>query len=105
MSTATNTAAATDREKFRVLLEEQRAEALDQRATALAEAAVSLPDPVAISRAAALARTVDEIDAALGRLADGSYGTCVRCGRDIPAERLEFRPSAAGCVACQQPAR
>ena len=29
-----------------------------------------------------------EIDAALSRLADASYGTCETCGRPIPAERL-----------------
>ena len=41
-----------------------------------------------------------EIDAALGRLEAGSYGTCARCGRAIPAERLEARPTAGTCVGC-----
>ncbi|WP_319804204.1 TraR/DksA family transcriptional regulator [Nocardioides dongkuii] len=41
-----------------------------------------------------------EVDAALARLADGSYGTCVRCGRPVPPERLAARPAAATCVAC-----
>jgi RNA polymerase-binding transcription factor DksA len=41
-----------------------------------------------------------EVDAALARLAGGSYGTCVVCGAPIPAERLEARPSAATCVGC-----
>ena len=39
------------------------------------------------------------------RVAGGTYGVCVHCGIDIPAERLEFRPFAAGCVACQSSAR
>jgi DnaK suppressor protein len=64
-----------------------------------------MPDPVAQSRAARMALTIDEIDAALHRIADGTYGVCVHCGIDIPAERLEFRPFAAGCVACQSSAR
>jgi DnaK suppressor protein len=41
-----------------------------------------------------------EVEAALGRLADGSYGTCETCGRPIPAERLEVRPVARTCVTC-----
>jgi RNA polymerase-binding transcription factor DksA len=41
-----------------------------------------------------------EIDAALARIADGSYGACAVCGRPIPEERLEARPMAATCVGC-----
>ena len=92
-------------EAFRVLLDEQRADCVRQRELALAEAATSMPDPVAQSRAATLALTIDEIDAALHRIADGTYGVCVHCGVAIPTERLEFRPFAAGCVACQSSAR
>jgi RNA polymerase-binding protein DksA len=41
-----------------------------------------------------------EIEAALRRLDDGSYGSCSRCGRPIGAPRLEARPSAATCIGC-----
>ena len=41
-----------------------------------------------------------EVEAALERVEAGSYGTCARCGRTIPDERLEARPTAAYCVAC-----
>ncbi|MGC4812071.1 TraR/DksA family transcriptional regulator [Micromonospora sp. DT228] len=41
-----------------------------------------------------------ELDVALGRVDDGSYGVCERCARPIPAERLLARPSARTCVAC-----
>jgi DnaK suppressor protein len=105
LSSPTASATATARDSFRVLLEGQRAECLRQRELALAEAATSMPDPVALSRAATLGLTIDEIDAALHRIADGTYGVCVHCGVDIPVERLEFRPFAAGCVACQASAR
>ena len=44
-----------------------------------------------------------EVDAALARVAGGSYGTCERCGEPIPDERLEARPAAATCVACARP--
>jgi hypothetical protein len=103
-TTATSTPARAW-EGFRVLLEEQRAGCFHQRELALAEAATSVPDPVALSRAASLLFTIDEIDAALDRIADGTYGVCVHCGVAIAPERLEFRPFAAGCVACQQSAR
>jgi RNA polymerase-binding transcription factor DksA len=47
-----------------------------------------------------LSATIAEIDAALDRVADGSYGTCERCGASIPDERLEAIPWAARCVSC-----
>ncbi len=40
------------------------------------------------------------IDAALKRIADGTYGTCVRCGGEIGRERLEAVPHAALCRNC-----
>lgn len=40
------------------------------------------------------------IDAALQRLATGSYGTCERCGLPIPPGRLAARPTATMCTAC-----
>ena len=41
-----------------------------------------------------------EIEAALARLADGSYGICPVCGARISAERLAARPAARTCVGC-----
>ena len=41
-----------------------------------------------------------EIEKALDRLAAGSYGLCERCGRRIPEERLQARPTARTCVTC-----
>jgi RNA polymerase-binding transcription factor DksA len=45
-------------------------------------------------------RHVDAVRAALDRVAGGRYGTCERCGRSIPSERLEARPTARTCVGC-----
>ena len=45
-------------------------------------------------------RHLAEIDEAVERLADGTYGVCERCGEQIPDERLEVRPTARTCVAC-----
>jgi len=44
---------------------------------------------------------LSEVEGALGRLADGSYGACVDCGVDIPYARLAAYPAAIRCVACQ----
>jgi len=52
----------------------------------------------ALRRAAASERA--EVDAALDRVAAGTYGVCVVCGRAIPAARLEARPFATTCVGC-----
>lgn len=42
-----------------------------------------------------------EVVDALQRIDAGTYGTCVDCGKPIPEGRLEARPEAARCVACQ----
>jgi DnaK suppressor protein len=44
---------------------------------------------------------LEVVDAALARLDDGSYGTCLRCGRPIAPERLDALPWAAHCIECQ----
>ena len=43
-----------------------------------------------------------EIDAALKRIDDGTYGQCTNCGTQIPEERLEARPYATLCIDCQR---
>ena len=43
-------------------------------------------------------RLLTEIEDALGRIADGTYGTCAARGRPIDAERLEAVPYATLCV-------
>jgi RNA polymerase-binding protein DksA len=43
-----------------------------------------------------------EIDAALQRIEDGTYGTCLNCGTEIPAERLEAVPWATLCIDCKR---
>ena len=41
-----------------------------------------------------------EVEAARARLADGTYGTCERCGEPIGEGRLEARPTARTCIRC-----
>jgi DnaK suppressor protein len=42
-----------------------------------------------------------QVEAAVQRLDEGSYGICARCGREIATERLEALPSATLCITCQ----
>ena len=44
---------------------------------------------------------VDDIDRALEKIADNTYGICERCGQPIARARLKALPQAALCVACK----
>ena len=43
-----------------------------------------------------------EVEAALLRMKDGSYGECIDCAKPIPFARLHANPSASRCIACQE---
>jgi RNA polymerase-binding transcription factor DksA len=61
------------------------------------------------SQVSALVRQVQghltEVEAAMRRLAGGTYGSCERCGRPIAKARLEARPAASTCIRCASAAR
>ena len=42
------------------------------------------------------------VDRALRKMELGTYGTCERCGRPIPLERLEALPWAILCIDCKR---
>jgi DnaK suppressor protein len=42
-----------------------------------------------------------QVESALRRLDEGSYGICARCGREIADARLEALPYAIYCITCQ----
>ncbi len=46
--------------------------------------------------------TIDQIDRALVRIEDGTYGACEDCGDHISFERLEALPFATLCVNCKK---
>jgi DnaK suppressor protein len=48
-------------------------------------------------------RALIEIDAALSRIATGSYGVCMGCGEPMPPRRLEALPTARECLECADP--
>ena len=43
-----------------------------------------------------------QIDRALARIDDGTYGVCESCGEPIGKERLKFMPRATLCMTCKQ---
>ena len=45
-------------------------------------------------------REVHQIQGALRRIAEGTYGVCVQCGADIDPKRLEALPIATRCISC-----
>jgi RNA polymerase-binding protein DksA len=63
-------------------------------ATAERSEVISMIEELEASRA--------DVDRALARIENGTYGKCERCGQDIPFERLEAIPTASLCVTCKQ---
>ena len=55
-----------------------------------------------ISLAHSILERTTQVERALERLDEGSYGWCERCGNAIPVERLAAFPSATLCVTCKQ---
>ncbi|HEV8544839.1 MAG TPA: TraR/DksA C4-type zinc finger protein [Candidatus Limnocylindrales bacterium] len=101
---------------------------VDPRAALVAErdrvkvglaAGIVAPDPMTYGSQAAAASQVfeqqrdlalrdhnaahlEQVEAAIRRIDDGTFGACVRCGRLIAPERLEAIPWAAHCIDCQR---
>lgn len=44
---------------------------------------------------------IEEVEKALSKVEKEQYGYCARCGKDIPAARLELVPEAQYCVDCE----
>ena len=55
--------------------------------------------------ASTLKETLSEVEHALERLAEGKYGKCEKCGKEISAARLEAMPSSRLCIECAAAAR
>ena len=111
-----------DTAHFKELLEEERGRVEHALAGLRDEHAGSLDDEVeegagvdnhmAETASATLGREIDytlgensqsvlkEIDAALARIEDGTFGTCTNCGKEIAVARLEAHPWASLCIDC-----
>jgi DnaK suppressor protein len=53
-----------------------------------------------VGQADALSATLADVERALEKLDEGTYGLCDHCGALIPEERLEARPWTSLCVRC-----
>jgi DnaK suppressor protein len=93
---------------LRQLLDELHA-STESRLSAVSDTAKSAPIPGTLSDGGpcieenrpALLRRLMEVEAAQQRIADGSYGVCLGCGRLIPVARLQVHPYTSCCQACQ----
>ena len=61
--------------------------------------AVERVNTVAMARS--ISKTLADIDRALAKIADGTYGRCDRCGEPIPEDRLAAIPATSHCVSCR----
>jgi RNA polymerase-binding transcription factor DksA len=65
------------------------------------EQAIDLADDEALAGVDDVLRNeIQQIRLALLRIANGTYGTCAKCGDEIPLARLKARPIATRCVTC-----
>lgn len=64
-------------------------------------AVVDISEDVNLMRLAAHRKALHDIDEALRKISEGSYGICEECGEEIGAKRLSVLPAATLCVSCQ----
>ena len=88
-------------DELRAQLEQQRRFRLDQLAAL--RAGDEQHGEIAATLTTAAHAALNDITAALRRIADGTYGSCTECGRPLPLERLEMVPQVGRCGACLRP--
>jgi RNA polymerase-binding transcription factor DksA len=92
-SRATDAVPRPDLAALAVILDQHRRARADQVEALLCRSG----DPHGLMVARVVLR---EIDAALGRMFDDTYGWCCRCSDAIPVERLYAQPTARLCPPC-----
>jgi RNA polymerase-binding transcription factor DksA len=102
-----------DRDHLRHQLERRRRELVDDvqrrlsrirqadERAALSENAEEDVSDIDVGLVDIISATVNRIDAALERIADGGYGVCSRCGGRISEARLRAMPFAVCCQRCE----
>ena len=104
-------------QRFKTLLEEKRAQIVANAQSTLAEDmaldANDLPDEMDLASSEYLQSFqfrlrgrekvfLEKIDRALGKIAQGDFGTCDECGEEISVKRLEARPETTLCIRCKE---
>ena len=101
--------------KYKQLLETKQTElagglrnregiAIEKTADALDEVQLAGERELAIRNLDRESNLLRNVRAALGRMADGSYGVCLHCEEDISPKRLNAVPWTAYCIKCQEAA-
>jgi DnaK suppressor protein len=102
-------------EKFKTALEKKQAEisaslrnrediAIEKTPDAIDEVQLAGERELAIRNLDRESTLLRNVRAALARIADGSYGTCMHCEEEISPKRLNAVPWAAFCIRCQEAA-
>jgi len=105
----------TEFNKYKQLLETKQTElagglrnregiAIEKTADALDEVQLAGERELAIRNLDRESNLLRNVRAALGRMADGSYGVCLHCEEDISPKRLNAVPWTAYCIKCQEAA-
>jgi len=85
---------------------ERAEETMEMREAEEVERATEQWDATVVARLGeADARVLGDVVAALRRLDDGDYGSCLTCGEDIAEARLDALPTATMCIECANEAR
>ena len=117
MANVTNKAKTSTLRQFRQILEEKSVELRSQMSGPTVNPALQIhADPydtadfaeksheewIFLQKNSFDTNLLREIEDALERLRDGSYGTCQDCGMPVSRKRLEAIPWARFCVSCQE---
>ena len=105
----------TDLEKYKAMLLARQAElskglhnrediAIQKTPDALDEVQLAGERELAIRNLDRESNMLRNVRAALGRIRDGSYGTCLHCEEEIKPRRLEAVPWTPYCIRCQEAA-
>jgi DnaK suppressor protein len=65
-------------------------------------AVVDISEDVNLMRLAAHRKMLLDIDEALRKIGEGTYGICEECGEEISEKRLKVLPTATLCISCQE---
>jgi len=66
------------------------------------EASESIERELIYDLSGAEKREGEEIDTALGKMDEGTYGNCETCGQEISLERIKIKPYAKYCTKCKE---
>src|ERR1700732_3236933 len=105
----------TELDKYKKILETKRDElarglrnrediAIEKTPDALDEVQLAGERELAIRNLDRESNLLRNVRLALGRMADGAYGTCLHCEEDISPKRLNAVPWTAYCIKCQEAA-